>query len=871
MTTKTLLLSTILAAGPLLALPAIAQEDDAERVEETIVVTGVFSAKSIEQAPISVTAVTSDEIAQQVPASAADLLKNVPGVFVNSGLGEIRNVVFSRGVSANSLDAAGGYFYVSLQEDGLPVESLTLTNFGPDYFTRPDIMLDRLEGLRGGTATVTGANAPGGIFNYISRTGKSHPGFEVSTKLGLEGDGKNPYYRVDGYAGGELAEDLYYAVGGFYRTSDGARDAGYALNEGGQIRANLLWEYGQGSVQVNAKYLNDRNGWFEFLPANNYRNPAFAAGFDNYSSVLPPAGSFDFANPDGSNGSWDGSDLVQSTAMSVGLNWQHEFDGGIRLDNKMKLSRNEADWNTGAVIFALPVDEFFVSLLAGYLGVPGEITYRNQSDGSVAAVIQSFSGFDHTVTTNNLPNQSVLENGVFSQVAYDQQFEATEFSDQFTATFEVGRHTISAGGFVSLNSVDQTSGSGGVGISSLTNNPQMFDISVTTGDGTTYQVTNPAGFGAVGRGLFSGDGFSGDQNQYSLFVGDSWEVTDRFSVDGGLRYEKIDYDITNLTVNSYAGNILAEGGEDGDPLTLWDNGMNTYGAPTNVKRSFEFLSFTGSAAYVFTEDLSGYVRYTNGRKAPDFGLIQGIDTAEEIAAIFPEEQSLEQIELGLKYFRPNLRISAFPFYSKLSDIATSQAFTDENGQNYSPEPQYGTIETYGIEIDGEIDLTDTFVLRGAITLQDAQASGYSTWVANTPSRDDDTLVVVPDGDADNNPKIIVRSTGTWSPTEALSIFATYSYLGDRPANNYNAWTLPGFSTVDLGGSYQINERFRIQANVNNVFNEEGVLSWAKSGGFLASLDRQALTKADVSANPDQLFSVVTSQPRSFWLTASMSF
>ncbi|MEO0033427.1 MAG: hypothetical protein RIS94_3185 [Pseudomonadota bacterium] len=245
-------------AAPIVhAQSADAQADATAEAGKEIVVTGVFSAKSIENAPISISAVTSEQLRQQIANSAADLIKNVPGVFVNSSLGEIRNVVFSRGVSANSLDGDGGYYYVSMQEDGLPVEPVTVGNFGPDYFSRPDIMLDRLEGLRGGTATVTSTNAPGGIFNYISRTGKSHPGIEVSTKFGLEGDGKNPYYRGDVYAGGSLGNDLYYAVGGFYRESEGARYPGYKLNRGGQVRANLLWDYGAGSLRFDFESMNE--------------------------------------------------------------------------------------------------------------------------------------------------------------------------------------------------------------------------------------------------------------------------------------------------------------------------------------------------------------------------------------------------------------------------------------------------------------------------------------------------------------------------------------------------------------------------------------------------------------------------------------
>lgn len=113
--------------------PAAAAGDPAL---QEVVVTGVFYKSALENAPIAITALDADAIKAQIPNSAADLLKNVPGVFVNSSLGEIRNVVYSRGVSASSLDGASGYYYVSLQEDGLPVSNVTFNNFGPDYFYR---------------------------------------------------------------------------------------------------------------------------------------------------------------------------------------------------------------------------------------------------------------------------------------------------------------------------------------------------------------------------------------------------------------------------------------------------------------------------------------------------------------------------------------------------------------------------------------------------------------------------------------------------------------------------------------------------------------------------------------------------------------
>jgi iron complex outermembrane recepter protein len=868
---KRLLATTIITSGMMIAPVVHAQQAAEEAAAPDIIVTGVFNAKRIEDAPIAITAVTAEEISQQVPVSAADLLRNVPGVFVNSSLGEIRNVVFSRGVSANSLDGAGGYFYVSLQEDGLPVEPVTATNFGPDYFARIDIMLNRLEALRGGTSTVTGANAPGGIFNYISRTGKSNPGIEAQVKVGLEGDGRNPYYRGDLYAGGKLGEDLYFAVGGFYRQSDGARYPGYPMNKGGQVRANLLWEYDGGSVRIDAKYLNDRNAWFEFIPTNSFANPKFAPGFDNYTSVLPPKGVHGFTNPDGSKGTYDASRLVHSRSLSFGMTWDTELSDVIHLQNRSRYSENKADWNTGAVIFGLPLDDFFVGALGGSIGIPGIITYRNTKDNSIAAVVQSFSGFDRNVITNNLPNQSALAKGILTQVALTQQFKSKEFQNQLTFGAELGNHQLAVGAYLSLNKFNQKSESGGFGISTLASQPTMLSATIDVGGGTILQLTNPQGFGAHANGIFSGDAYFGTQYQMSVYGGDNWQISDALSVDVGVRYETLNYDVSNLTIAGSSAYGVNNGGADGNPLTLFDNQRNNFAAPTRVKRSFGFVNYTGAVNYKFNDAFQAYARYTKGQKAPDLGIIAGIDTPDEVATIFPQAQSIEQFEIGLKYRSRSIRLGLYPFYSKLSNVADQQVSLDNNSILYSPPPQFGQIETIGVEFNGDVEFGDMFSIRTAITVQDAKASKFGAWTFNTPVRSDDVLVTTPDGDADNNPKFMSRTTATFKPSEAFQIFATHNYLGKRAANRNNAWYLPGFHTVDFGASFEIGTHFKLQANVNNAFNQFGVLSWARGGGFFNSLDRQGLTKADVAANPNQLFSVVPAQPRSFWLSVTAKF
>jgi iron complex outermembrane recepter protein len=879
---KSILLSSAAIFALTISQPTFAQNAEAEATDDTIIVTGVFNAKRIEDAPIAITAVTAEEIAQQIPVSAADLLKNVPGVFVNSSLGEIRNVVFSRGVSANSLDGDGGYFYVSLQEDGLPVETITSGNFGPDYFSRPDIMLNRLEALRGGTSTVTGANAPGGIFNYISRTGKSNPGFEVRGRFGLEGDGRNPYYRADAYAGGKLGDkDLYYSIGGFYRKSDGARDPGYALNKGGQVRANLIYDYGNGSLRADFKYQNDHNGWFEFIPTTNFRNTKFAPGFNTYSSVLPPAAArHSFTDFDGKQRTYDPTQTIHSQSFAIGLTWQHDISDTVHVKNVMKGSRNSANWNTGALIFPLEIDDFFAQLLTGNFGPfnAGTTTYRNVGSNSVAATVNSFSGFDHSIGVNNLPGQNVLAKGVFSQVAFNQKFESREFQDQLTFGAELGNHQLALGGYVARSSLKQESRGGGIGLSTLTAKPTLLTATLTLQNGTVQQLTDASGFASHASSFGIGDGYGGTQNQISIFGGDTWEINDKLSIDVGVRYESLKYNIYNITLGPAVNYGVNGGGADGNVNTLYDNQRNVRAGLTRVKRNFSFLNYSGAVNYKVSDELQIYTRYTKGRKAPDFRIISGLDDPiEEIPLIFPKAQTIQQIEVGLKYNAANIRFGAYPFYSKLSNVADQQTFLDTStGQFYSPAPVFGQIKTYGVEFNGDFDVSEMFNIRTAITVQEPKASGFSTYnhVPTSPTQTNprlDQLIRTPSGDADNNPKLLTRTTGTFKPTEALSIFLTHNYLGKRAANRANAFYLPGFHTVDFGASYEFGKSFTIQANVNNVFNQFGILSYARAGGFLASLDRQGLTKASVDANPNQSFSVVPTQPRSFFITGTAKF
>ena len=862
------------------------------RYLEEVIVTGVFKSTAQQGAAIAITAIGEDELQSKVAFSAADILKDVPGVFVNSALGEIRNIVYTRGISANSLDGNGGYFYVSMQEDGLPVQNALLTNFGPDYFTRPDIMTRRVEALRGGSAAITGPNAPGGTFNYLSKTGLSNPGSQISARFGSEGGGLgNPYYRADFYHGGQIADRWYYAIGGFYRDGTGARDMGYSMNHGGQIRGNLLYEYEGGSLKLDGKILRDHNLWDEFVPVSGLSSARPIGQFDYDSTVNPPrvphcypaiggdvpslSGEFPQGRPMGED-CWDPGNNIHSTSDAFGFSWEHEFGQGWSLNNRFRYSENNADWSSGAGIFSMPVTVAGIyspeSWSAGFLSVVGEgnsplegvISLRDRSSGAVLARLRSDGdGRYDLLPDSSLPDAPELPNAVLVQTAYAPETGADEIINQLTVSKQLNNMTFNAGAFYAKSKAYWRSGGGGTGLSQFTPDRELLDISIERADGRVQQVTSPAGFAGLGRiDTFTTFASRADQNQLSLYFGHDWQITDRLNLDWGVRYEKIKVKGFNQLATQTTD--AEDGGLDGNVDTLYDNTYQELGAPIRYSNlELDYTAYSGALSYDWNARHSTYVRFASGKKAPPLGEYFNQGSAVNDAQYTPQKVRL--YEIGHVIVGDSYRISVTPFFSQLDNIGgfgVAARFFNEDGTEYVPPSLLASQETLGVEVESSFDLTDQFNLRANVTLQNSESSGNAVWEPNGPGREDDEIVQLAEGDAANTAKVQTAFTGTYSK-DSWSAFVTWRYMGDRPANRSNSFDLKGFHTVDVGATYRVSEALTLLVNVNNLLNEHGVLSWQGAGGF-SGLNREI-------APVNELWSVVHQQPRAVFLTANYKF
>jgi outer membrane receptor protein involved in Fe transport len=246
------------------ATPAAPAKEDAQGSLqlERVIVTGTSTARTKFKQSASVSTLDGEQLQKSGAASAAEVLRAIPGIRSESSGGEGNANITVRGAPIS----AGGSRYLQLQEDGLPVLLVGDISFATaDQFIRADYFTDSIEAIRGGSASTLATNSPAGIVNFLSKNGRN-PGGNIGLTVGLD----HKQARLDFDASTRLGPKTRFAIGGFQRIGEGARPSNATLEDGGQVRANLTHEFDGGYVRFNFKHLDDKTP--TYLPVPVRRN-----------------------------------------------------------------------------------------------------------------------------------------------------------------------------------------------------------------------------------------------------------------------------------------------------------------------------------------------------------------------------------------------------------------------------------------------------------------------------------------------------------------------------------------------------------------------------------------------------------------------
>lgn len=733
---------------------------------DEVVVTGSSNPKTKLESSIAVTTMSAKQIEARSPQSTADLLQSIPGFLVETSGGEVGNNLFARGIPS-----AGAYEYVQIQEDGLPVfEDGALQFANIDNFYRVDLTIDRMEAVKGGSASIFASGAPGGIINFTSKTGQNE--FKGISKLTV---GDYGLFRTDFNVGGAVIEDkLFFNVGGFYRVDQGVRDPGFDANKGGQVKMNFTYKFDKGYARIYYKNLNDRNIFYQSTPfvmdgdkVKEY--PGFDANYGTFTSAnfsklkVPQAGGGYFeANLE---------DGVHPISNTIGGEFKFDLTDKITVKNAFKNTDIDMDYNA---IFA-----------SQWMG---DVSTQDQIAGGYG-IPSSDAVFTYDDNGSELSTGTELKRADYWFIHKDMQ----NFANNLTFNFNLEKVNLTVGYYYSNWKSDQNWNWSSF-LLSASDNPRLVNLS-DSNTGMDYSYNGITGITWLQRE-------SQIQNTVNAFFADAeFDLSEKLTANVGLRYDD----------QQFAG--VGDHGTWGNDIGILDNntadnGVNILkGDYVNWTYDLSELSYTGALNYKINNNMASYVRYSHGFRAPIEESFYGpaVESGAGTAGLDGlESTKVNQTELGFKYSAPNFALFANAFFMQLDNIA----YQDIQTGGVS-EKKFANVENIGLELEAIVKLGD-LNLNFNGTLQNPEYTGYegseSALNGNTARRI-------------SNLYFIFRPD--YNINESLNVYVSSSYFGKKYQDISNKFELQAFNVVNFGGSYTLNN-IRFALDVSNVFNTIGL-------------------------------------------------
>lgn len=748
---------------------------------DSVVVTASANQDSKLESSVSVSSLSLDTVNQAAPRSTAEVFRNLPGVRSESTGGEGNANIAVRGLPV----AAGGAKFLQLHEDGLPVMEFGDIAFGnADIFVRTGPSLQRIEAVRGGSASTFASNSPGGIINLISKTGQT-PGGSMAVMGGLGYDTT----RVEFSYGDRVGDDWSYHVGGFYRVGEGVREAGYQAEEGGQIKLNLTRYFDNGYVRFYFKRLDDRAIGYLPMPvqATGTNSSPNLGGFSAFDPSTDTPHSVYFLRDFGLDGqnnarTTDIADGMRPVQTTVGAELSFEILGGWELTERFRVAST-----SGRFVSPFPAEVAGAGGIAESIGGAGSsLVYANGPSGGGA--------YDGTVIRTHLFNTEINDFGNYTN---DLQLARDFDLENGTLNLRLGYYKAS-----------QTINMDWVWNSYLMelqgNNAALLDV--VDGAGSVVSQNGLYAYGVPYWGNCCQRSYDTEYDIDAPYIALSLELG-RLSLDGSVRFDSGD------AFGTYAGTVQGTKDVDGDgsisaveqSVSLIDNGN-----PLPVNYGWDYTSYSLGANYLFTDDLAGFARVSRGGRANAdrllFGSVQPDGSVREEDAV----DLVDQFEVGVKWRGPSLSLFATAFFAETEEQnfeATSQRFLDR------------VYEAQGLEIELAYQ-RGAFFFTGGVTFTDAEIVSDDITpqnVGNTPRRQADVVY-----------QLTPQYRGQRF-TAGLNVLGTT----DSYAQDSNELQMPGFDQVNLFAEFGVAENLTLLLGVNNLFDEFGITE-SEEGSIVAN-------------------------------------
>lgn len=800
----TAFLFTTALVSPAFAADAAAEAEAPSTIDEIIVTARAGSeARTRLDTSYAVTTVNEETLRMRAPMSVADALKSVPGFWVEASGGEASANIRARGIPQE------GFASVALYEDGVPVQHDSgLGWMNADQSFRIDETIERIEVVRGGPSSIFASYAPGGTVNFISRKGGDVLEGLVKVQAGDYG-----MARADAWIGGPIG-DWRFGVGGFYRESDGIRDPGYKGDKGGQIRVSIGRDFERGSFDFNIRHLDDNAIFYTGVPLKFDANgkPSEAPGFDALTGIwIGP----ETANlrPMGRNGQPFDLDVKKGTDAKLTAytaEFDYEFAEGWTFDNSMRyrtsdIARQGLFPNT-PLLGSARLSSVRSAILAA---VPGATDVQLRYTTTPTQIFN----------TANQNGNALVSDGSIRQVAVTLDEFVNDARVLHKFDFGGQTHDVALGFYFARGeeTFDRYSANT---LLDVREQARLLDIVAVNAAGNVLYSATDKGFTRYGSEFADGEG---ESTTYAFYLSDEWQVNDKLRIDGGVRWEKVNFKATSqrtATVNLGLSPTQAD-----------DTFLTGSGVFDKVDRSFDDWGWTLGADYRLAQGQGVFARWTSTFRLPSLG-----DYITNAANTSPYIQTMDLAELGYKLSIPTLDLYATGFYTAYDSLSFG-GLQFVNG-SYVNQTVITDTETLGLEVEGTWRPHPMFDLQFSGTYQDPKFGDYiyfETSDASTTKRDftGNRLVRVPKTSTRLTPAVNLMG-------DRFRAELDFQYFGDRFGDAANTQKLPSYHLLNASVRFNVTDKLTVYGYGTNLTNELGLTEGNPRAGAIISSEAGSL-------------------------------
>lgn len=757
--------------------------------------TGVAKGRDLLDTAISASVIDETDLPKLSVSSIAGIMQNIPGIRAETSDIDGFSSITVRGLPLS----ADGSKFLQLQEDGLPVLEFGDLHFASaDQFIRADLTLSQVQAIRGGSASTFASNSPGGVVNFISKTGETEGGtVQLSSGLGYD------LKRVDFSYGSPLGGGWRFHVGGFYRDGEGPRTIGYTGFRGGQVKLNVTKQFEGGYIRFYGKYLDDRQPNYSLypvlltgtndkpvvndLPGNSVQGDVYESPFTARTPGL---------DQQNNRTTFDGRMGLRGISKSIGFEAQADL-AGWTVSNRFRFSAISGEYNESIPMVSAPA-----GILGTILGGPGAgFTYaagtakgQPVDPATLAAISIKINGRHNAIdnTTNDVRASRVWHVGS-------------------------GKLTTTAGLYLASQSVDM-----------YWNFLNTLNDLAGGGRNLPLDLTSAGGTRLSDDGVYAyGFGFGVPVDAYHERFDLSYRIAapygsmnyqiGKLAIGGSLRWDKGRVS-GNIFSSSLQGTGSASFDMDGNgTISAAETKVAVLplGQPAVVNYDYDYLSYSAGVNYRFAESLSAFARYSRGGRANAERILGAGSLNPATGKLIDPSTAyspVKQAEGGVKFRQGGVTAYVTGFWASTSE-RNYQIGADNNGQ-VTVIPINRTYTAKGIEFEGEVR-KGPFLLALGATWTDAKISKDRT----DPALEGNRPRHIPTFSFQARPQVELKR---------VTIGAVVNGTAESFAQDSNILKQPGYVLVSPFLQIRPTERLQLSVNAFNVFDKLAIVQLASA-------------------------------------------